>query len=77
VGFEVLTLFQQVRVKKAVCAQAEYVYQYGAYLDTPLSGYSAGSISLSLKVVEAANGVKTSNEVINLLKATGLTDRRL
>jgi len=76
VGFEALTPFQQGRVKKAVCAQAEYVYQYGAYLDAPLSGYSAGSISLTLNVIET-NGVKTSNEVVNLLKTTGLTDRGL
>jgi hypothetical protein len=75
-GIEGLTDFQQNRVKKAVCIHADFQYQYGAYLNMPLSGYSAGSISLSFKSVDAG-GVKTSEEVTNLLKATGLIDRRL
>ncbi|MHB8061259.1 MAG: head-tail connector protein, partial [Ruminiclostridium sp.] len=71
-----LTTFQQDRVKKAVCAHADFIYQYGPYLNMPISGYSAGSISLSFKSVEVG-GIKTSEEVTNLLKATGLMDRRL
>lgn len=70
------TAFQQDRVRKAVCAHADFIYQYGPYLNMPVSGYSAGSISLSFKAVEAG-GIKTSEEVTNLLKATGLMDRRL
>lgn len=76
-GFDKLTPFQQGRVKKAVCQQADFTYQYGEYLDMPLSGYSAGSISLSFKSVEGAGGVQTTEAVANLLKATGLTDRRM
>lgn len=75
-GFDSLTSFQQDKVKKAVCVHADFVYQYGPYLDMPLTGYSAGSISLSFKSVEAG-GIKTSEDVSNLLKPTGLTDRRL
>ncbi len=75
-GFESLTAFQQTRVKKAVCTHADFQYQYGPYLNMPLSGYSAGGISLSFKSVEYG-GVKTSEEVTSLLKATGLMDRRL
>ena len=75
-GFEQLTPFQQDRIKKAVCVHVDFVYQYGPYLDMPVSGYSAGSISLSFKSVEAG-GIKTSEDVTNLLKPTGLTDRRL
>lgn len=75
-GINGLTEFQQTRVKKAVCANADFQYQYGPYLNMPVSGYSAGSISLSFKAVEAG-GIKTSEEVTNLLKATGLMDRRL
>lgn len=75
-GIESLTSFQQDRVKKAVCSHADFQYQYGSYLNMPLTGYSAGSISLSFKSVEAG-GIKTSEEVTNLLKPTGLMDRRL
>ncbi|PYG90142.1 hypothetical protein LY28_00022 [Ruminiclostridium sufflavum DSM 19573] len=76
IGINELTDFQQNRVKKAVCAHADFQYQYGPYLNMPVSGYSAGSISLSFKPVEAG-GIKTSEEVTNLIKATGLMDRRL
>lgn len=71
-----LTPFQQDRIRRAVCAHADFIFQYGPYLNMPLSGYSAGSISLSFESVDAG-GVKTSEEVKNLLKATGLMDRRL
>jgi hypothetical protein len=76
-GFDGLTPFQRVNVTKAVCLQADFMYQYGDYLDAPLAGYSAGSVSLSFKSVEGAGGVRTTDAVIGLLRATGLTDRRL
>jgi hypothetical protein len=76
VGIESLTAFQQERVKKAVCTHADFIYQYGSYLDMPVTGYSAGSISMSFKSVEAG-GIKTSEDVTGLLKPTGLMDRRL
>lgn len=76
-SFNNLTEFQQGKIRKAVCAHADFMYQYGPYLDMPLSGYSAGSISLSFKSVEAGGGVKTSAEVMDLLKFTDLVNRRL
>lgn len=76
-GFDNLSPFQQTNVKKAVCQQSDFIYQYGDFLNMPLSGYSAGSISLSFKTVEGAGGIQTSESVANLLKSTGLTDRRL
>ncbi|MGN7167953.1 hypothetical protein ACTHSJ_19005 [Paenibacillus cellulositrophicus] len=76
-GFDKLTLFQQTNVRKAVCQQADFVFQYGEYLDFPLAGYSAGSVSLSFKAVEGAGGVRTSELVTGILRATGLMDRRL
>lgn len=77
IGFENLTSFQQENIKKAVCRQADFIYQYGDYLNMPIGGYSAGSVSLSFKAVEGGGGIKTSDDVINLLKSTGLTSRRL
>lgn len=76
-GLASLTEFQRIRVAKAVCQQADFYYAYGDYLSFPLSGYSAGSVSLSFKVVEGAGGVKTTEAVTSLLGATGLMDRRL
>lgn len=77
IGFNNLTPFQQDRIKKAVCYHADFIAQYGDYLDMPLSGYSAGSISISLKAPEGAGNIKTTDAVLNLLKSTGLTSRRL
>lgn len=76
-GFDNLTPFQQKNVTKAVCQQSDFIYQYGDFLNMPLSGYSAGSVSLSFKAVEGAGGIQTTDSVANLLNATGLTSRRL
>lgn len=76
IGFDNLTSFQQEKIKKAVCLHADFVEQYGAYIDMPLSGFSAGSISISFNA-QKINGVTTTQEVINYLNQTGLTCRRL
>lgn len=76
-GFNNLTPFQQTNIKKSVCQQADFMHQYGSYLDMPISSFSAGSISMGFKAVEGGGGIKTSESVANLLSATGLTSRRL
>ncbi|MFL0245523.1 hypothetical protein [Candidatus Clostridium stratigraminis] len=75
-GFENLTSFQQDKVKKAVCIHADFVEQYGEYINMPLSGFSAGSISVSFNA-QKINGITTTQEVLNYLGQTGLTCRRL
>lgn len=75
-GFNNLTNFQQDKVKKAVCIHAEFIEQYGSYIDMPLSSFSAGSTSVSFNA-NKVNGITTTQEVINYLKQTGLTCRRL
>ena len=77
IGFDNLTPFQQEMVQKAVCQHAEYVFQYGDFLNMPLTGYSAGSISMSFKSEALIEGIQTSGSVQNNLAATGLTNRRL
>ena len=74
VGFESLTSFQQDKVKKAVCYQADFIYQYGDYINLPVNSFSAGSISLNL-----GNGstISVRREVVHYLKQTGLTNRVL
>ena len=42
----------------------------------PLSGFTAGSTSVSFNA-EKVNGITTTQEVLNYLKQTGLTCRRL
>lgn len=76
IGFDNLTEFQKDKIKKAVCIHAEFIDQYGAYIDTPLSGFSAGSTSVSFNT-NKVNGITTTQEVLNYLKQTGLTCRRL
>lgn len=72
-----LTPFQRTKVAKAVCQQADFFSAYGDYLNFPLAGYSAGSVSMSFKAVEGAGGIQTTESVTSLLAATGLTSRRL
>lgn len=78
-GFDNLTQFQQQRVIKAVCQHADFIYQYGDFLDVPFASYGAGSTSMSFNKDQnsGAGGIQSSSAVLNLLKATGLMDRRL
>lgn len=76
IGFNSLTEFQKDKIKKAVCIHAEFIEQYGAYIDTPLSSFSAGSTSVSFNT-NKVNGITTTQEVLNYLKQSGLTCRRL
>lgn len=76
IGFECLYPRQQELIKKAVCRQAEYNFQYGSYLDSPLKSYSAGSTSVSMENTKE-NEVQTTSKVIRLLEDTGLRCRVL
>ena len=76
IGFDNLTEFQKDKVKKAVCLHANFMDQYGEYIDMPLSGFSGGSTSVSYNA-HTVNGVTTTQEVLKYLKQTGLTCRRL
>ncbi|MGG7215294.1 hypothetical protein ACQPUY_17070 [Clostridium nigeriense] len=76
IGFDNFTEFQKDKVKKAVCIHAEFIEQYGSYIDMPLSSFSAGSVSVSFNA-QRINGITTTQEVLNYLKQTGLTCRRL
>ncbi|SDY13288.1 hypothetical protein [Eubacterium barkeri] len=78
-GFDNLTDFQQEQVKIAVCAHADFTEEYGTYFNSPLSGYSAGSLSVSFNsdAVVNYNGVQTSREAYGYLQKTGLVARRL
>lgn len=74
VGFEQLTKHQQECIKKAVCVQADFNAQYGAYANMPLAGYKIGDVSLNF-AGEKVNGVATNRDVLQYLSQTGLTCR--
>lgn len=46
-GFDNLTAFQQDRVQKAVCYQADYNYLYFDSIESNLGGYSVGDVSIN------------------------------
>lgn len=71
-GFENLTVYQQELIKKAVCQQAEFTKKYGAFLESPVSGYSISKTSMSFDS-KKINGVYTTDSIIRLLNRTGLT----
>ena len=75
-GFDNLTEFQKDRIKKAVCIHAEFIEQYGDYINMPLNGFTAGSISVNFNA-QKVNGITTTQEVLNYLNQTGLTCRRI
>ncbi|MNO23035.1 hypothetical protein D3C76_128280 [compost metagenome] len=74
-GIDNLSPFQRTNVIKAVCQQADFIHKYGDYLTMPLSGFGAGSISMSFKTVEGGGSVQTTDAVIFLLMPTGLSNR--
>ena len=77
-GFDNLAEYQQGLIKKAVCYQADFVNAYGEYLNMPLSGFSAGDISLSFsKENQGAGGIVADKKTLDYLAQTGLTVRRL
>ena len=77
-GFNGLSGYQQEMIKKAVCFQADFINAYGEYLNMPLSGFSAGDISLSFnKDNKGAGGIIADKRTLDYLSQTGLSSRRL
>lgn len=77
-GFNNLTEYQQEQIKKAVCYQAEFINNYGDYLNTPLNGFSIGDVNLSFSEKnQGAGGIVADRKALDCLFQTGLTSRRL
>lgn len=72
-----LTRFQLERIKLAVCMQADFTHTYSDMLESPLSSYSAGTVSVNLNTTSIVthNGVNTSAKCFSVLQQTGLTVR--
>lgn len=85
IGFDNLTQFQQEKVQRAVCYQAEYIYKNG-YNDenkeADIASYSVLDISVNVK--DKSDSEKTraekecmSEKAYDLINKTGLTSRLL
>lgn len=77
-GFDNLTEFQKDRVSKAICYQADFINKYDEFLNMPISGYSAGDVSVSFNEEnKGPGGVIADKKTLDYLSQTGLTTRRL
>lgn len=77
-GFNNLTEFQHDRIKKAICYHVEFIGKYGEYINMPITGFTAGDISMNFKKQnETAVGILADTRTIDYLSQTGLTVRRL
>lgn len=76
-GVDGLTGHQRELVGRAVCAQAHFGLAYGELLDSPLASYGINGVSMGFRdgAVLDVGGVSTNNEVVSLLRQTGLTWR--
>lgn len=76
-GFSALTEFQQGLVKRAVCRQANFLYENADVLSSPLSSYGINGVSMSFDTAKTVQygGVTTLSSIYVLLRQTGLTFR--
>lgn len=75
IGFENLTDFQKLMIKKAVVLQADFRVENEDWLDSALSQYSINGVSVNYgnsKSVSVVNNVIIPNTTLAILKQTGL-----
>lgn len=72
-----LTPFQQGKIQRATCLQAEFQQEYGELLNNPLSSYGINGVSMQWdrSVLVQYGNIFTTNAVLSLLRQTGLTYR--
>lgn len=76
-GLPALTAFQQEKIRRATCLQAEFRHEYADLLNNPLSSYGINGVSMAWdkSVLVQQGSTFTTNAVIALLRQTGLTYR--
>jgi hypothetical protein len=76
-GLLALTDFQQGKIKRAACAQAEFRFEYADLLNNPLSNYAINGVSMQWdkSVLVKQGNTFTTNAVASLIRQTGLTYR--
>lgn len=77
-GFNNLTEHQKSLIKEAVCCHANFINEFKDYLNLPLSSFSISKTSMNFGDIGVSiSGVRTSKEVVEYLRGTGLTCRVL
>ena len=74
-GVEALPLLDRVQVKKAVCAEVQYLYEQGGLDAFDYGSVSIGKFSASGAGVQRVSGLPVAPLVIPYLSKTGLTYR--
>ena len=75
IGFENLTDFQKLVIKKSVMLQAEFRFENEDWLNSAISQYSINGVNVSYgnsKSVNIINNIFTPNTVLVILKQSGL-----
>ena len=75
-GFNNLTEFQKEKVREAVCAQADYIYEKGYDNEEDISSYRVLDITVNEKESDSqAKKMGMSSYAYSQIKKTGLTCR--
>jgi hypothetical protein len=76
-GLLLLTLFQQEKIQRATCLQADFRHDYADLISNPLSSYGINGVSMQWdkSVLIKQGDVFTTNAALSLLRQTGLTYR--
>ena len=77
-GFKQLSAFQREAVQLAVCLQAEFLQEYGEYINTPLQAYGINGVGMTFGgngVLYRRDGISTLQSIYSQLESTGLCYR--
>lgn len=75
IGWEGLTPFQQDKVRRACCLQAEFAHANADALESPVESYSINGVSMSFgnsALYTLRGGMPVANVALALVRATGL-----
>ena len=70
-GYDNLTPLQQAQVKKAVCYQADHLFQYGDMALLGVNGYHVGDVNVQMN----GRNIRFSQQAREALMPTGLLHR--
>ena len=76
VGWDGLTEFQQEKVRRACCLQADFMADNADAIESAMSEYSINGVTMRFgnpSLFEVRSGVPVANSAMALLRATGLT----
>ena len=75
VGWDRLTEFQQDRVRRACCVQADFLHENADAVRSALTSYSINGVSMEFgnaALYEVVGGTPVANAAMALLRQTGL-----